>query len=57
MQRTCHPLFIVESSLARTYQRSRLKRAGNSGTASLSVWRTYGADLLCGHQNIEGVAL
>ncbi|KAH3692720.1 hypothetical protein DPMN_193874 [Dreissena polymorpha] len=24
MQRTCHPLFIVESSLTRTCQRSRL---------------------------------
>ncbi|KAH3872264.1 hypothetical protein DPMN_035479 [Dreissena polymorpha] len=29
MQRTCHPLFIVESSPARTCQRSRLKRAGD----------------------------
>ncbi|KAH3728335.1 hypothetical protein DPMN_054289 [Dreissena polymorpha] len=45
MQRTCHPLFIVESSLTRTCKRSRLKRAGNSGTAGLPVWRSFGADL------------
>ncbi|KAH3704504.1 hypothetical protein DPMN_079560 [Dreissena polymorpha] len=48
MQRTCHPLFIVESSQARTCQRSRLKRAGDSGTARPPVWGTYGTDLgLC----------
>ncbi|KAH3847666.1 hypothetical protein DPMN_089997 [Dreissena polymorpha] len=63
MQRTCHPLFIVESSLARTCQRSRLKRAGNGGTAGLPVWRSYGTDLglhhggACSPNNIEGVAL
>ncbi|KAH3825571.1 hypothetical protein DPMN_127451 [Dreissena polymorpha] len=34
MQRTCHPLFIVESSLAR---RSRLKR--DSGPTSMEVIR------------------
>ena len=45
MQRSCHTLFIVESSLARTCQRSRLKRAGNSGIAGLPVWRSYGANL------------
>ncbi|KAH3790936.1 hypothetical protein DPMN_169144 [Dreissena polymorpha] len=37
MQRSCHPLFIVESSLTRTCQRSRLKRDGD-------MWRKYGAD-------------
>ncbi|KAH3891214.1 hypothetical protein DPMN_015304 [Dreissena polymorpha] len=48
MQRTCHPLFIVESSPARTCQRSRLKRAGDGGTARPPVWGTYGTDLgLC----------
>ncbi|KAH3694825.1 hypothetical protein DPMN_082266 [Dreissena polymorpha] len=62
MQRTCHPLFIVESSPARTCQRSRLKRAGDGGTARPSVWGTYGTDLcLCfargEPKNIEGVAL
>ncbi|KAH3753386.1 hypothetical protein DPMN_036582 [Dreissena polymorpha] len=45
MQRTCHPLFIVESSPARTCQRSRLKRAGDGGTARPPVWGTYGTDL------------
>ncbi|KAH3846217.1 hypothetical protein DPMN_088516 [Dreissena polymorpha] len=45
MQRSCQPLFIVKSSLAWTLQRSRLKRDGNSGTAGLPVWRSYGADL------------
>ncbi|KAH3816039.1 hypothetical protein DPMN_144581 [Dreissena polymorpha] len=45
MQRTCHPLFIVESSPARTCQRSRLKRAGGGGTARPPVWGTYGTDL------------
>ncbi|KAH3795578.1 hypothetical protein DPMN_149132 [Dreissena polymorpha] len=63
MQRTCHPLFIVESSPARTCQRSRLKRAGDGGTARPPVWGTYGTDLglvlLRGGEpkNIEGVAL
>ncbi|KAH3741825.1 hypothetical protein DPMN_048554 [Dreissena polymorpha] len=45
MQRTCHPLFIVESLPARTCQRSRLKRAGDGGTARPPVWGTYGTDL------------
>ncbi|KAH3707179.1 hypothetical protein DPMN_066576 [Dreissena polymorpha] len=45
MQRSCQPLFIVEGSLPRTLKRFRLKRDGNSGTASLPVWRIYGADL------------
>ncbi|KAH3739326.1 hypothetical protein DPMN_045978 [Dreissena polymorpha] len=40
MQRTCHPLFIVESSPARTCQ-----RAGDGGTARPPVWGTYGTDL------------
>ncbi|KAH3748009.1 hypothetical protein DPMN_182576 [Dreissena polymorpha] len=62
MQRACHPLFIVESSPARTCQRSRLKRAGDGGTARPPVWGTYGTDLgLCTARgetrNIEGVAL
>ncbi|KAH3882774.1 hypothetical protein DPMN_006719 [Dreissena polymorpha] len=48
MKRTCHPLFIVESLPARTCQRFRLKRAGDSGTARPPVWGTYGTDLgLC----------
>ncbi|KAH3704079.1 hypothetical protein DPMN_014452 [Dreissena polymorpha] len=62
MQRTCHPLFIVESSPARTCQRSRLKRAGDGGTARPPVWGTYGTDLGLAlarrePKNIEGVAL
>ncbi|KAH3872196.1 hypothetical protein DPMN_035411 [Dreissena polymorpha] len=62
MQRTCHPLFIVESSPARTCQRSRLKRARDGGTARPPVWGTFGTDLgLCSARgepkNIEGVAL
>ncbi|KAH3689936.1 hypothetical protein DPMN_191181 [Dreissena polymorpha] len=40
-----HLLFIVESSPARTCQRSRLKRAGDGGTARPPVWGTYGTDL------------
>ncbi|KAH3897183.1 hypothetical protein DPMN_021368 [Dreissena polymorpha] len=48
MQRTCHPLFIVKSSPARTCQRSRLKRAGDGGTARPPVWGINGTDLgLC----------
>ncbi|KAH3709109.1 hypothetical protein DPMN_068570 [Dreissena polymorpha] len=48
MQRTCHPLFIVESSPARTCQRSCLKRARDGGTARTPAWGTYGTDLgLC----------
>ncbi|KAH3725865.1 hypothetical protein DPMN_051717 [Dreissena polymorpha] len=49
MQRSCQRLFIVESSLARTCQRYRMKRGGYSGTAGLPVWRPYGADLVLGH--------
>ncbi|KAH3851066.1 hypothetical protein DPMN_093544 [Dreissena polymorpha] len=45
MQRSFQPLFIVASVLARTCKRSRLKRDGNSGTARLPVWRSYGADM------------
>ncbi|KAH3789080.1 hypothetical protein DPMN_167248 [Dreissena polymorpha] len=45
MQRTCHPLFIVESSPARTCERSRLKRTGDGGTARPPVWGTYETDL------------
>ncbi|KAH3893859.1 hypothetical protein DPMN_018011 [Dreissena polymorpha] len=37
--------YIVESSPARTCQRSRLKRAGGGGTARPPVWGTYGTDL------------
>ncbi|KAH3853775.1 hypothetical protein DPMN_096307 [Dreissena polymorpha] len=52
MQRSCRRLIIVESSLARTCQRSRLKRDGNSGSTSVEVIR--GGPGVGRHQNIEG---
>ncbi|KAH3884243.1 hypothetical protein DPMN_008220 [Dreissena polymorpha] len=51
MQRTCHPLFIVESSPARTCQRSRLKRAGDGETTSVEDIRDGPGSVHCAGVN------
>ncbi|KAH3737877.1 hypothetical protein DPMN_044475 [Dreissena polymorpha] len=57
MQQSCQPLFIVESSLARTLERSRPKITGTAGQRAYQCGGYTGRTWAERPQNIEGVAL